>query len=593
MNKRGLTSVLAALALAGAGLIGGTAALADDVTPNGDLIDYPLPGTLSFLGGVAGWVNTNYPAAVDPWRAANPGATNVYDPASVTPFQADHIETSIVGGIGHVEVLDSMCQDVTVGYVFADAVGALTVDIQGQLRSADQGAKLTLSGDDLWALLDGVVATVSGNFSITLPVIGTVTAAVSVTIDLGGPTVTSASVLGYSTQAQAVIDAINAFLPTVFSNPLAGLPLLDVPLADIFALVPPVAINQNVAVPFSFGLSFTDLTNGNWADIDPQAAVDASWLQYLDGNNWSGQVGLGDITLANGTAADYIADAVAGLLSNALASAQGNLAGALGGVLPAIEGLLGGLLNVNIPVGTTASLTFNQVTFAPGAGDVLAANLVDLVNSTASAWLPTILNNAQVDGSIATTFSAGSVQNLTLADVTFSAVTHSLGLLSTSSVALKVGDSADVSAEIAALLSRFGGLGTLQFDLTLADPTVASLGTPRTTRHQHGVTITGLAEGDTTLQVEATVTCGADTMSYTVPVNVSVSGRPTTPPPNTGPTPPPQSNPGPGNPIQQGQLPFTGGSSPVLWMVLCGLALTVAGAKMRRFGRINLAKHRA
>jgi len=591
--------------------------MAQDVTNDADLLDYPVPGSLTTLSGISGWIKANNltPAAYQAWLTAHPGVEDAFPGSAHTLSQVDHVQTWIDAGLGYVAVEDSLCDDINVGYVFADAVGNLTVSVQNvHLSSADPNAALQLTGQEIWALLDGVLATVD----VTVTALG-VTIPGSVTFDLGKLKVTSVDVPGITNLPDPIgpwvqvnlENLVNGQLPTSLTNPLGSFNL-DLKLSDIFALIPPLNFSPSVNVPYSFGLAYTNLTNGNWAEIDPQAAVDNSWLQYLDGNSWSGPVSLTNIPVGSSNAATVIADALSNALSNALTSIQNPVAGAIAGLLPTIENLLANNLTVDIPFSVPTGLggitipgtaSLSNPRMAANASDVLMSNLFDLINTKAGTWLPTILNNATLNGSVSTSFTAGAVRSLALSDVTFGSVTHLLDA-DKASLSLQVGESADVTALIAALSGRLGGMDSLTFDLDMLDGTLASF-TSTPGGHEHYATVTGLAEGNTTLQVAATVACGADTTTYRFPVNIDVAGLmgppPTTPPPTTPttqppPTPAPTDQPTQG-PIQgdppEGKLPFTGNTVPVFWTLLLGLSLAVVGAKVRRSGRLRFVKHRA
>jgi hypothetical protein len=155
-------SLLFTAALGGAQTFGAT-------NVSGQMLNYPLPGELARYGDVAGWINDQVAgitggqvdaAAIIAWlenQGLIPEVSAIGD-TSVDPHAEAHIEiTNNPDGTVTIAITDCPISDTEVGYVFADALGSVTAQLEAGIRvKPGANPKISLSGQDVLDVLRGI-----------------------------------------------------------------------------------------------------------------------------------------------------------------------------------------------------------------------------------------------------------------------------------------------------------------------------------------------------------------------------------------------------------------------------------------------------
>jgi hypothetical protein len=651
-----LTSVLVACGIA----LLGVASLPAEAAPptvTKTPIGVPLPLTLAQAGELSDWLAANAALDLEP-VFADWLTSQGYDPAVVldaaVPTHTNdqgHVYYTLNGdGTATIYVDDCPIKDISVGYAFGDATGSEHIKFDASIQ-AKQGVDPTIvfSEADLQDILTGLTirGTVEPHASGGTGVAATVAAALNAqplgfVIDLGTLTIQldpvtipgfgsipatypgTCTPFNFTCQIQNLLyevnNAINAAARPqlqAYVDEVTGDLTLSQILSYIGLSLPTVSFEEDLPLAYSFGYAFADLGEGSSVTLDPAEIVQSSYLNYLN-QSVSFTGGLYDITLVDLLGAEAVQ-----ALQDLVASAGGTwdpsldtLGGALMAGLDAVlalgsqnpitqailsDAIASAVASLSGPIDLD-SFVYSGVTFAPTITldwdtldtDALAVNFTAKAHELLVEWADILIDGVEVDVSLDLTFTPGAIEHVVLTgieeedDVDGVLMGHFANIVvgGTSTLPRLTHDFVDGSG------TSVAGLSTVPVfaSYTIGNPSIASFN-PLT-----GV-ITGLAVGETYLEITSTITCGDEVFEFTEVVPITVlpvdtqptgtqsdvqqSSTSTVPPSSTG---TPNSN----------QLPNTGSGdfSSVLWVVAAVPALAAGFGRRSRKAK-TLGSHEA
>ena len=389
------------------------------------LVESPAVGSLSSLGGVAGYVASQDSGDVNGWlsgQGIDPAAAGPMTDATVPPSAADQVTSSLASDGSASLGLSADATGVTVGYAVGDAQGsaALTVGLSNLAPvSGKEGLQLPLTTAQRLQWWNGM--------KWTADVTASGTPVGSITFTWGPTGVTSTTNVSNASFASTVDQMASSMTSSFNGNQTSMLQL-----SSLLSSLGSVSSDSTSSVPYSFAYSVgSALTPGASVSVKPADVVSGSWLNGLNADQ-TGSGALSSVAVSSLLSPDVVkalpslsgfdslqgassmADVTATMLTQL--GADGKLDQAVGNAMFA---------QTDSQLASVASSMNGMLAFEPlddAAKQVLVTNVHGLVPSLLSGgWATQVAQAASGSVELKSTLDPGTVTSLVPTGVTVAA----------------------------------------------------------------------------------------------------------------------------------------------------------------------------